>query len=185
MWHGASGRSDRQCKEARHPGSALLVGEAAINPRKLGPDDLSACLQLDRLALKGLWTRQQWERELSEDSRVVMGIDAKEGVLIAFAAAWLVVDELQITAVAVDPVHQRCGIGAGVLEALIDRGAALGAVSASLEVASMNAAARGFYAHCGFFTTGRRACYYPNGDDALLLSRTIGTGRDTRTDQTE
>ena len=162
-----------------------MVGEAAITSRKLGVDDLTACLQLDRLALKGLWTREQWERELSDESRVVMGVDAEGGALIAFASAWLVVDELQITAVAVDPIHQRCGIGARVLQALIKQGAARGALSASLEVASMNAAARGFYAHCGFFTTGRRAGYYANGDDALLLSRTLETGRDTRTDQTE
>ena len=114
-----------------------------------------------------------------------MGIDAKDETLMALASAWLVVDELQITAVAVDPIHQRCGIGARVLQALIKQGAARGALSASLEVASMNAAARGFYAHCGFSTTGRRAGYYANGDDALLLSRTLETGRDTRTDQTE
>ena len=157
----------------------------AINPRILGPDDLSACLQLDRIALKGLWTKQQWRRELSDNSRLVMGIDAEDQSLIAVASAWLVVDELQITAVAVDPTHQRCGFGTRVLQALVDRAAALGALSASLEVASTNAEARAFYSRCGFSTTGRRSGYYSNGDDALLQSRSITRGRDFRTDQTE
>ena len=35
-----------------------MVGEVVITPRRLGPDDLSGCLQLDRIALKGLWTKQ-------------------------------------------------------------------------------------------------------------------------------
>ena len=175
------GRSDRQCKEARRRVSALLVGE----PRKLGPDDLSACLRIDRLTLRGLWTREQWERELSDNSRLVMGVDGEDRSLIALASAWLVVDELQITAVAVEPMHQRCGLGSRVLQSLMDRGGALGAVSATLEVASANDAARALYAKCGFTTTGRRTGYYPNGDAALLQSRSIGSSRDFRTDQTE
>ena len=157
----------------------------AVNTRKLGPDDLSACLRLDRVALKGLWTKQQWERELSDNNRLVMGIDTEGRRLIALASAWLVIDELQITAVAVDPMHQRCGFGARVLQAVIDRATSHGAVKATLEVASTNAVGRAFYAHSGFTTTGRRTGYYANGDDALLQSRSIGSGRDFRTDQTE
>ena len=157
----------------------------AINPRELGPDDLSACLELDRIALKGLWTKNQWERELSDNSRLVMGIDAEDQSLIALASAWLVVDELQITAVAVNPTHQRCGFGARVLQAVMDRAASLGAVSATLEVARTNTGGQAFYAQCGFSTTGCRRSYYSNGDDALLQSRSIRRGRDFRTDQTE
>lgn len=159
--------------------------EPTINPRQLGANDLSACLRLDQVALKGLWTRQQWERELVDDNRLVMGIDAEDRRLIALASAWLVVDELQITAVAVDPMHQRCGLGAKVMQAVMDRAAGLGAVSATLEVASSNAVAQAFYSRSGFLITGRRRGYYANGDDALLQSRSIGRGRDFRTDRTE
>ena len=161
------------------------MDEVAVNPRKLGPDDLSSCLWLDQIALKGLWTKQQWERELSDDSRLVIGIDADDRSLIALASAWLVVDELQITAVAVDPMHQRCGFGARVLQAVMDRASSLGAVSATLEVARTNAGGRAFYAQSGFTTTGCRTGYYANGDDALLQSRSIRRSRDFRTDQTE
>ena len=137
------------------------------------------------MALGGLWTREQWMRELADSQRLVMGVRAEDDNLIALASAWLVVDELQITAVAVAPLHQRRGIGAGLLQALIRRGRSLGAVTASLEVAVTNAAARGLYDHCGFSTTGRRKDYFSNGDDALLQSRSIGSGRDFRTDQPE
>ena len=79
----------------------------------------------------------------------------------------------QITAVAVDPRHQRRGLGAGILLALIQQGRSLGAVKASLEVSATNAAGQGLYAHCGFSTIGRRKGYFANGDDALLQSRAI------------
>ncbi len=150
-----------------------MKAEVAISTRKLGPDDLEACLRLDRVSLKGLWTREQWQRELSESSRLVMGTVAQDETLIALASAWLVVDELQITAVAVDPRHQRRGLGAGILLALIQQGRSLGAVKASLEVSATNAAGQGLYAHCGFSTIGRRKGYFANGDDALLQSRAI------------
>ena len=44
-------------------------------PRLLGIRDLEACLALDRTALNGLWTREQWTRELSDDRRIALGID--------------------------------------------------------------------------------------------------------------
>ena len=150
-----------------------MDAEAAISPRKLGPDDLKACLRLDRTCLKGLWTLEQWRRELSESARLVMGVDGDDESLIALASAWLVVDELQITAVAVDPRHQRRGLGAGILLALIQQGRSYGGVKASLEVSATNAAGQGLYAHCGFSTIGRRKGYFANGDDALLQSRAI------------
>jgi ribosomal-protein-alanine N-acetyltransferase len=38
-----------------------------------------------------------------------------------------------------------------------------------LEVASGNQAARALYERAGFIRVGRRARYYPNGGDALVL----------------
>lgn len=159
--------------------------EVASQPRKLGPDDLKACLHLDRRALKGLWTTQQWEQELSDKARLVLGLEGRGGLLLGVASAWLVMDELQIMAVAVDPSHQRCGIGARMLNALLDCAGQLSAAMATLEVASGNAAARRLYARCGFVITGRRRVYYRNGEDALLLQRPIVSSRDNRTDLSE
>ena len=159
--------------------------EVASQPRKLGPDDLKACLRLDRRALKGLWTTQQWEQELSDKARLVLGLEDRGGLLLGVASAWLVMDELQIMAVAVDPSHQRCGIGARMLNALLDCAGQLSAAMATLEVASGNAAARRLYARCGFVITGRRRAYYRNGEDALLLQRPIVSSRDNRTDLSE
>lgn len=136
-------------------------------PTLLAPDQRDACWQLDQCSLGGLWTREQWGRELSEPNRPCLGLIAG-GELLAMACGWLVVDELQISAVAVDPGQRRRGLGLRVLSALLAEGRERGALSATLEVSAANTAAVELYRRCGFSTAGIRRAYYRNGDDALI-----------------
>jgi [ribosomal protein S18]-alanine N-acetyltransferase len=140
------------------------VPDAAV---PLGPADLDACLELDRQALGGLWTPNQWSSELSDARRPCLGIRAGTG-LLAIACGWLVADELHVTAVAVDPQQRRRGMGSQVLRALLREAAGEGALHATLEVAAGNTAAQALYAAAGFQTAGVRRAYYRNGDDALI-----------------
>ena len=139
---------------------------------RLGPGDGAACLHLDRLALGGLWTAEQWERELCETRRPVLGW-RQRSVLVAVASAWLVVDELQITAVAVHPAHRRQGLARQLLEALLLLGRQEGAKRATLEVSHRNAPATALYAGLGFQEVAIRRGYYRNGDDALIQLRKL------------
>lgn len=134
----------------------------------LGPPDLQDCLTLDRLALGGLWTEEQWLKELQEQLRPVMGWRNGEGELLALASAWLVADELHITAVAVHPSHRRQGLGRCVLEALLSAARTNGVGLATLEVSSANGAAIALYASLGFSQVAIRRGYYRSGDDALI-----------------
>jgi ribosomal-protein-alanine N-acetyltransferase len=134
---------------------------------RLGPADLADCVSLDRQSLGGLWTVEQWERELGESQRSVVGL--REGAqLLALASGWLVVEELHITAVAVHPDHRQQGLGRRVLEALLLMAQRAGAERATLEVATTNGAARALYASAGFQEVAIRRSYYRNGDDAQI-----------------
>ena len=79
-------------------------------PVPLGPADLQDCLALDQRALAGLWSAEQWQTELEDPRRPCIGLRDGEA-LVALACGWLVVDELHITAVAVDPQRRRQGLG--------------------------------------------------------------------------
>ena len=129
--------------------------------------DLADCIALDQASLKGLWTDQQWRNELSESGRICMGL-RHNGALVAMASGWLVVDELQVNVVAVDPTHQRRGFGTAVLTALIQQARQQGAKSATLEVAPCNTGATALYQRLGFTTSGTRRAYYSDGRDALI-----------------
>jgi len=79
-------------------------------------------------------------------------------------------DEVELLWLAVAPERQRCGLGRRLLEAAIDwaegREAAL-----FLEVRESNSPALSLYREAGFVVAGRRARYYRDGEDALLLRR--------------
>ncbi len=101
-----------------------------------------------------------------------------QGALVGMASARLLGDGAHVMRLAVDAEHRRRGIGALLLDGLIawadEHGAPL-----LLEVRDGNVAARSLYARAGFTVDGRRRRYYPDGEDALLLSRapvTVGGG---------
>ena len=137
------------------------------NIRLLDLADLEPCLRLDQAALGGLWTREQWHKELEDLRRPCLGV-VESGQLLALACGWLVVDELHITAIATSPDRRHEGLGKRVLQALLDAGAQQGARHATLEVSAAHKAANALYARCGFLTAGIRHGYYRNGDDALI-----------------
>ncbi len=157
------------------PASDRSRGAAAVPSGgivRLSDRDGADCLRLDRLALGGLWTAEQGDRELSEALRPVLGWRQSDG-LLAMASAWLVVDELQITAVAVHPDHRRQGLARQLLDAMLQLGREAGAERATLEVSSANLAAQALYAQLGFKEVAVRRGYYRNGDDALIQWRKI------------
>ncbi len=133
----------------------------------LGPEHQAACLALDAAALGGLWSAAQWQTELAAAARPGIGLWEEEA-LLAMACGWLIVDELHITLVAVDPGRRRQGLGRLVLQGLIAAGQQRGARYATLEVSSANEPARALYGAAGFEEAGLRRGYYRNGEDALI-----------------
>ncbi len=90
-------------------------------------------------------------------------IDERGGFLLLRVAS----DEAEILTIGVTAKRQR--IGTELMRAAISRAKNLGAAAIYLEVAAGNAAALGLYSSLGFAPAGRRAKYYANGDDAVIL----------------
>lgn len=128
---------------------------------------LAACLVLDERALNGFWSAQQWRRELDDPRRLCLGLVQNQR-LLGVVCGWLVVDELHITVVAVDPDERRRGHGRSLLLTLLQRARREGAAHATLEVSDHNIAAIALYKRLGFQTAGRREGYYRDGSDALI-----------------
>lgn len=78
-------------------------------------------------------------------------------------------DEAEILTLAVMLAARRAGVGQALLTRGMQAAKARGAVSVVLEVGAANTPARALYAKCGFSMVGRRARYYPGGEDALIL----------------
>lgn len=140
--------------------------------QRLGIQHHQACLDLDRRSLGGLWTSTQWSRELEDPQRPGLGIWRGEH-LLAMACGWVILDELHITLIAVDPEQRRRGLGRQILQGLLKQSRGMGAAQATLEVSAANSAALGLYQSMGFETVGIRRGYYCNGEDGLIKWLTI------------
>jgi ribosomal protein S18 acetylase RimI-like enzyme len=101
----------------------------------------------------------------------------RDGAPLGFVLARRIVDLLEIDLVGVRAGHRRCGIARSLLSGLIEDEAEMGLAEARLELAASNDPACELYLGLGFMVVGRRTRYYPDGDDALLLSRMTFPGR--------
>ena len=95
------------------------------------------------------------------------------GDIIGFAGLMTVAQIADVQRIAVLPAFRRGGVGAGLLTRLIEQAGAASCERLMLEVASDNTAALTMYATHGFVQISARRAYYPDGRDALSLSRTL------------
>lgn len=87
------------------------------------------------------------------------------GLVICRVAA----DEAELLTLAVNPAVRRQGVGIALLGGAMVRAGASGAARMFLDVSVTNEAAQALYTRAGFAAVGRRAKYYANGSDALVL----------------
>ena len=133
---------------------------------------INDCLELDQKSLKGIWNRSQWERELTDSKRICLGIlELKTKKILGLCTSWLILDELHITLVAVNPIHQRKGLGKFLLSDLIKRSRSLRTNQIHLEVRETNEPAKALYKSMGFKTINKRTNFYKDGTNALLLTK--------------
>jgi ribosomal-protein-alanine N-acetyltransferase len=135
--------------------------------------DLDAVAALEATCFTNPWTREMLEREVRESSvaRVYVLRDPV-GKVVAFCTCWMIVDELHINTIAVDPARRRAGLATSLMRQVMDEGARSGATKATLEVRASNEAGRRLYAKLGFVESGLRAGYYRQPDeDAVILWR--------------
>lgn len=139
----------------------------------VGPEGVDRAAELVARSLPRGWGPAAVARALEAPiARVVWALDDGERP-VGIVLARRVLDLLEIDQVGVLPEARRSGAATAMLEALLRSGSAEGLLEARLELAESNAPARGLYHRLGFVVVGRRARYYPDGDDALLLSRSV------------
>lgn len=137
------------------------------------PARLQDVVDLIQRAMDPAWSRAQIESALANPTlRLLTTLEEETETLSGLVLAQRVAADLvEIELVGVDPRWRRRGIGRRLLEELIWAEGRDGVDEFRLELAESNAAARSLYEAVGFVVVGRRARYYPDGDDALLLSR--------------
>ena len=136
--------------------------------------DLVAIHAIERASFGDPWSLEGF-RDLLDHPRAKLevAVGADESVL-GYAVAWYVADESEIANIAVAPFARRRGVGALLLDRILDAAATFGAKTVFLEVRESNESARKLYETRQFEVAGRRAKYYRAPDeDALIMRRQL------------
>lgn len=140
--------------------------------------DIDQILAIEKDIFPNPWNRISFENELNckDSNNFIVNHDAGErrSSVIAYISFRLVIDEMHLLKIGVDPTYQNRGIASRLLQKSMQMAAEKGAAVVYLEVRLSNIGAIAFYRKLGFKTIGKRARYYPEtGEDALVLMNRI------------
>ena len=138
--------------------------------RRMQYADVKQVAALEAETFARPWSESSFRREVEENKVARYLVADRDGEILGYIGAWVVLDECHITNLAVRASARRKGLGTALLGSLLRYMSNLGAAWADLEVRVSNENAQHLYAKAGFVTLGKRKKYYEdNGEDALLM----------------
>ena len=141
-----------------------------IRIRRMGMKDLDAVSAIEKETFARPWSRESFRQELERNKAARYLVAERDGRVIGYAGAWIILDESHITNIAVAEPERGKGVGRKLTEALMQYISNLGAAYATLEVRVSNERAQNLYRSLGFVSVGKRKRYYEdNGEDAFLM----------------
>lgn len=146
--------------------------------RVTSSEDLASVAALEAVCFTNPWTQEMLEQQVrgSDVARVYV-LRGPGGAIVAFCSCWVIVDELHVNTIAVDPGYRRSGLARALMQGVMQEAVRDGCGKATLEVRESNTPARRLYATLGFAETGVRRRYYTHPEeDAIILWRGLGSG---------
>jgi ribosomal-protein-alanine N-acetyltransferase len=153
----------------------VIPHAAETRIRALEPADVALATRIAERCFGSDTERPSFSDELGR-SVARCWVAEREGALVGYALAWVVVDRAELMSIAVVPEARGAGLGRALLEHVAARCAAEGATELALEVRASNGAAIALYEAVGLERTGRRPRYYRDGEDALTYARALAEG---------
>ena len=145
----------------------MSAAELVIEP--MAGRHIDAVVAIDAQCYSRPWSASAWRTELAAHDRHHL-IGRMGDRVVAHAGTLLIVDELHVTTVAVDPTAEGRGHGTRLCLALLAAGREVGATAATLEVRAAARRTQRLYARLGFVPAGIRSGYYDRPtDDAVIM----------------
>jgi [ribosomal protein S18]-alanine N-acetyltransferase len=157
---------------ADDPGGAL---EVRVRPMEAA--DLDQVMAIERASFTMPWTLDTFRGLLRRADANLFVAEVAGGLVVAYAAVWMVVDQAELGDIAVAAEWRRRGIARRLMDAVLEHVARRGVREIFLEVRPSNHEARRLYERYGFVAIGRRKNYYSSPrEDALVLRREVVPG---------
>ena len=137
--------------------------------RRMTLADVDGVAAVEAATFPTPWSRDAFISEMKNVAARYL-VAEKDGRIIGYAGAWIILDESHITNIAVLKDERGQGIGRALTHGLMQYLSNLGAAYATLEVRKSNEVAQSLYVSLGFIKLGVRKRYYEdNGEDALIM----------------
>lgn len=137
---------------------------------KLKEEHIEGLCSLDELCFNIPWTKKMFYEELKND-RALYFVAVLGEQVVGYGGIWVVLDEAQITNIAVHPDFRRMKVASTLLKKLIVHCNEKKLKQITLEVRVGNVSAINLYQKHGFSKVGLRKKYYAdNLEDALIMT---------------
>jgi ribosomal-protein-alanine N-acetyltransferase len=134
--------------------------------------DIDAVHAIEQTAFPAPWRREFFETELRASGR--LNLVARRGnEVIGYLFAMWFFDEMHVNKIAVVESERRRGIAGQLMEHCFQFARTNQIHSISLEVRESNSPAQEFYKQLDFAPTYKRPRYYPDGEAAVVMMRTM------------
>jgi len=152
------------------PAASELPPPAAVTLRPMRLDDIEHVSRLERRCYTLPWSSSAYVTEVGNPNAYYIVAVLPDGTVAGYAGMWVIMDELHITTIAVNPVQRGLKIGERLLLELVEEGVLRGAERATLEVRERNTVAHNLYLKYGFEDVAVRKNYYSdNGENAIIM----------------
>lgn len=139
--------------------------------REMLVEDLDQVMEIEQDLFHVPWTREGYFTFLTRKDTMFLVVEEK-GQILGYCGLLMVLDEGDVTNVAVRRDRQKEGIGNFLMEGLIRLADGLGIRTIHLEVRESNGTAIRLYERIGFQKDGIRKDYYENPvENAILMTR--------------
>lgn len=137
--------------------------------RRMTMADVDGVAAVEAATFPTPWSRDAFVSEMKNVAARYL-VAERNGTVIGYAGAWIILDESHITNIAVLQAERGKGIGRALTAGLMQYLSNLGAAYATLEVRKSNEVAQNLYKSLGFIKLGVRKRYYEDNDeDALIM----------------
>ncbi len=141
--------------------------------RRASEKDLIDILGIEKVSFPTPWPISMYLPYFGEDN-VVFLVAEKDGKIAGYACSYLVLDEVHLLKIAVEPKYRRRGVGALLMSRLGVESAARGGAIVWLEVRHGNESGVKFYRRLGFAVVAVRKKYYADtGEDAIVMAKRL------------
>ncbi|RDW20038.1 ribosomal-protein-alanine N-acetyltransferase [Oceanobacillus arenosus] len=138
--------------------------------RKMEINDVEHVVEVEKASFATPWTTDIFYQEIVDNNFAHYFVIEVNARIVGYAGTWIVIDDAQITNIAIMPEYRGYKFGEMLFQYVIQTSMQMGVRHLSLEVRVSNRIAQSMYRKFGLIPGGIRKNYYTdNQEDAIVM----------------